>query len=71
MRENKIFSILLFFIPLTIFYPPTFPPLQPNGPQSCGTKHRGFVRKFSYYKRSQLSIPCMVLLNAQPWKGVL
>ena len=33
MRENKIFYILLLFHPPIIFYPLTFPPLQPNGPQ--------------------------------------
>ena len=34
-RENKIFSILPLFHPPTIFYPPTFSPLQPNGPLEC------------------------------------
>ena len=31
-REIKIFSILPFFHSPTIFYSPTFSPLQPNGP---------------------------------------
>ena len=32
MRKNKIFSIFPIFHPLPIFYPPTFPSSQPNGP---------------------------------------
>ena len=30
--KNKIFSIIPLFYHLTIFYSPTFPPLQPNEP---------------------------------------
>ena len=38
MRETKIFSILLLFHPLPIFYLPNFPSSQPNGPKCLSVK---------------------------------